>query len=90
MEYALIATSCLLIGWFLGYYPNRKDYNDAHYQDMKTMVNQFASLSTQMFNINKNQSPEPVMMPMPEEFESDSSPQGGEEEDEVALMGGRM
>lgn len=87
METALIVLGALIIGWFLGYYPNRKDNLENHYQDMKLMVNQFADLSAKMFNAT-NTGTNPVMMPMPQEFE-DMSEEEEVEKDE-ALSGGRM
>jgi len=44
---ACIAVGSLLIGYALGYWPNRKN---TAYQDMRDLTNQFANLSAQLMN----------------------------------------
>lgn len=48
METTLLSLGALIIGWLLGWFPNRQRQD--HYTDMRDLVNQFASLSAQMIN----------------------------------------
>lgn len=53
MTMALVATGAMLLGWCMGYFPNRQN----HFADMKELLQQFASLSVQLIGQNSNQQP---------------------------------
>jgi hypothetical protein len=106
IEICIVAsTVCIMIitaVYIANSYP-QKDTNDIvqildkHYKDMITLTNQFANLSTQLYNQNKNNDNMPASFPSAEEmFPVDLAKQGqgqGQEEESEPmfdLQGGRL
>jgi len=76
MEIAIIAIVSLIIGWTMGYYPNRQNV----YKDMQQLTNQFANLSTQLMNQLVNSPQQQSMFPPIDGPEVDD-PEGRQEKD---------
>lgn len=75
MTETLLTIGALVLGWLLGWYPNRQR-ND-HYQDMRDLTNQFANLSAQLINQVSSNTQQPTYFPTP------AQPVDGELQQEV-------
>jgi len=91
MEQQIISLVCLIVGYILGVYPNRKNNIQECYSDMKGLVDAYSNLCVQMFNQNacgNQRIPEQPLLGFP--FSESKKEEVNAEEEMFDLRGGTL